>query len=182
VRNGVVFAGEGFGERGADGGILDRAEGFLAGADDVGAAAVVAFFGAEAADEAEAISHLAEAREVLTEAEAGDFGGDFLELAAVGVAGLHVERISLRRSACHPKENAVPAALRIIREGAGEVREPAAGASSQEAEGGGFQPVASGGEHVAPRPFERRMPLLWRKGEGEAIAPREWRTRARERE
>ena len=98
VRHGVVFAGEGLGKRRADRRILNRPLRLLAGADDVRAAAVVAFLGAEAADDAEPIGHFAELGQMLAEPQAGDFGGDFLELAAVGVPRLHVERVGLRRA------------------------------------------------------------------------------------
>ena len=45
---------------------------------------------------------LGEFRQMLADLEAGHAGGDFAKLPAVGVIGLEVERINLRRSAGHP--------------------------------------------------------------------------------
>jgi hypothetical protein len=78
------------------------------------------------------VGHLAEAGQVLAEANAGNFGGDFLELAAIGMARLHIESVGLRRSPGHPEQDAMTSALGIVRQGRSQVREPAAGANVQQ--------------------------------------------------
>ena len=138
VRHRVVFAGQRLRERRADRRILNRPQRLLAGAHDVRPAAVIAFLRAQAADERQAIGHFAELGQMLAEPQAGNLGRDLLELAAVGVPRLHVERVGLRRPAGHPQQDAVPPPLGIGRELIGEERKPAAGASAQQTERSGL--------------------------------------------
>ena len=113
VRHGVVFAGQSLRERRANRRILNRPQRLLARANDIRPAAVVAFLGAQAADDRQPIGHLAQLRQVLAESQAGNLRRDFLELAAVGVARLHVERVGLRRTPRHPQQDAMPPPLWI---------------------------------------------------------------------
>ena len=85
----------------------------MARAHQLRAAGVVAFLRAQRADDRELFGMLGELGQVLAELQAGDVGFDLLELAAVGVVGLHVERVGLAGTAAHPQQDAMPAATRI---------------------------------------------------------------------
>jgi hypothetical protein len=89
---------------------------------------MIAFLGTEAAYDGQAIGLAGQLGKMLAEAEARHAGRDFLEGPAVGVAGLHIKRVGLRWSACHPQKNATPPAILIIGQRVGEPRKPAAGA------------------------------------------------------
>ncbi len=69
------------------------------------------------------VAHRRELGQVLADPQARHAGFDLLELAAVGVAGLHVERVGLRRPAGHPQQDAVPAAARVAGGLLGQKRE-----------------------------------------------------------
>ena len=90
------------------------------------AATVIAFGRAEAANDGQLIAHLGQLRQVFADPQSRGLGGDLLELAAVGVARLHVERVGLRGTAGHPEQNAVPLG-RGPRGGLGQSRQPSAG-------------------------------------------------------
>jgi hypothetical protein len=100
----------------------------------MGAAFVVAFLRGERADDGEALAVLGELGQVLAEAEAGGGGGDLFKLAAVGVAGLHVERVGLARTAGHPEEDAVSRAAGVGGDLVGEGGEPTGAGCAEHAE------------------------------------------------
>src|SRR4051812_46999790 len=71
---------------------------------------------------------------MLAEPQTGYARCHLFELAAVGVAGLHVERIGLARSATHPQQDAMPPSPRILSNLRGQARQPASAAGTQQAE------------------------------------------------
>src|SRR5262245_38374325 len=88
---------------------------------------------------------------MLTDSQAWNTRGDFLEGAAVGMARLEVERVHLARSAGHPEQHAVPLASRICRRRPCQPRHPAAIAESRRAEGDRAEKVAPGEwQHKTP--------------------------------
>src|SRR5262245_36983011 len=88
------------------------------------AAGVIALFGAERANDGQAIRLLRQLRQMFAESQAGDAGRDFLKGAAVGVTGLHIPGIRLAGAAAHPQQDAMPAAAWIIGEFLGQRRNP----------------------------------------------------------
>src|SRR5262249_10884959 len=64
-------------------------------------------------------------RQVLADLDAGDAGGDLLELTAVGVAGLEVPQVDGAGSAVHPQQDARPLALRVAGHRGSEPLQPA---------------------------------------------------------
>jgi hypothetical protein len=94
---------------------------------------MVAFLGGERADNGEAVGLFGELGEVLAELQARGLGRDFFELAAVGVAGLHVEGIGLAGAAGHPEKDAVAAAARIGGDLRGERGQPVRAAGAEQA-------------------------------------------------
>src|SRR5262249_20870146 len=81
--------------------------------------------------------------EVFADLQAGGLGGDFLERAAVDVAGLEVERVHLRGAAVHPQQDHLLLAVDVGGGGVGEPAEPARDAGAQNAGGGQFQQVTT---------------------------------------
>ena len=77
---------------------------------------------------------LGERRQVLAKPQARRARLDLLEAPAVFVAGLHIERIGLRRPAVHPQQHAMPAAFRVERGLIGQNGEPPAGARAEGAQ------------------------------------------------
>jgi hypothetical protein len=68
---------------------------------------VIALLGVETADNGQLIGVLRELRQMFTESHPRHIRGNFLELPAVLVPGLHVERIGLARPAGHPQKDAM---------------------------------------------------------------------------
>ena len=126
----AFFAAQGLGKGRPDRRVLNWPQRLLPRADDVCAAAMIAFLGAQTAHHGEAIGHGAELRQVLTKAKARNLRFDFFELAAVGMAGLHVEGVGLRRPAGHPKQDTMPPPLLLGCQLIRQERKPAAAAGA----------------------------------------------------
>ena len=88
-------------------GILQRRQRAVAGGHIFRAEAVVGQRVTDAAKDGELVRALGQLGQVLAEADAGDLGGDLLELAAVRVrgGGLHVERVEVARAAAEANED-----------------------------------------------------------------------------
>ena len=85
---------------------------------------VVAFLGSHRSDYRQILHLLRNSRQVLTNLNARNRRIDRLELTAIFVIRLRIERINLARPTAHPKQNASPLALRILRRRASETWEP----------------------------------------------------------
>ena len=144
VRQVVLVAAQLLGDERAQRRVLDRPLRQVAGAHQEGGPAVVAFLGGHRADDRHAIAELGDLRQVLADLHAGDVGGDFLELAAVGVAGLEVKGVHLRGAAAHPQQDAGALALRVLGGVLGQHFEPAGHREADDAGRGQSKPVAAG--------------------------------------
>ncbi len=85
---------------------------------------MIAFFRRERTNDGDPLAMLSELRQMLAESQPRRSGGDFLELAAVVVARLHIKRVGLRRPAAHPEQNTVPLPPRVRRYLLGKSRQP----------------------------------------------------------
>ena len=74
---------------------------------------MVAFFGAEPADDGQSITHPSESGKMLTDAQIGRWRLDFLKRTSVFMTGLQVERIRLTRATGHPQQDDTPFSLRV---------------------------------------------------------------------
>ena len=115
----------------------------MARAHQVRAAGVVAFLRAQRAHDRQLIGVLGQLRQVLAEPQPRNARREFFELAAVGVAGLHVERVGLARPAAHPEQDAMPVPARILRDLGRQRRQPTRAARAQQAQPHGAQHVAA---------------------------------------
>src|SRR3954462_15179519 len=70
---------------------------------------------------------------MLAETNSRNICGDFLKLAPVFVARLHVPRVHLARPTRHPQQDAMPAPTRVLVQLFGERRQPPAHAHSTSA-------------------------------------------------
>src|SRR5262249_11439598 len=126
---------------------------------------VVGLLGGHGADDRHPLHVPGDAGEALTDADAGDGGGDLLGGPAVGVAGLEGEGVHLAGSAGHPQEGAVLLARRQ-RGGGGRARfEPAGRRGAEGAGGRKPQPVAAGqtgGSHGGSPEGEESPPRITR--------------------
>ncbi len=85
-----------------------------------------------------------EPRQVLTDLDAGHRRGDLAEGTTVGMTGLEVEGVHLRRTAVHPEEDARASAFRVSRGIGRQGPQPAGHRVAGEAGGGQSQPIATG--------------------------------------
>src|SRR4051794_4330264 len=104
---------------------------------------MIAFFRAQAAHDTKLIRHRPQLWQMLAESQPRNLRRHLLELPAVGMARLHVERIGLRWPARHPQQDALPPPLLIVRQLISQNRKPAAGARAEKAKRGGMKKAAA---------------------------------------
>ncbi len=97
----------------------------IAGVDELGCPGMVAFLAGHRADDGQMFGLFGQLGQVFGDAQAGHRGGDFLEGAAVGMAGLGIEGVDLAGAAAHPQQDAGAAARRIAGRLGSQCLEPA---------------------------------------------------------
>ena len=97
------------------------------------AATVVAFGRAQTANDRQFLGLSRQFRQMLADTKPGDSGFNFLELATILVAGLHVKRVGLAGSSGHPEQDTMAAAFRIISKRLCQTGHPAAQSTASDA-------------------------------------------------
>ena len=143
VRHLGIVTAQLFAQRRTQRGILHGSLRQVTRSEQVGRPPVVPLFGAHRPHQAEVLQLLSQLGQMFADLDPGDGGVDRLELAAILVAGLQIERIELTRSARHPQQNDRTTPVGTLFQVVRQQRKPAGGRCAEEPQAGVFEPISA---------------------------------------